>query len=96
MSKVCSFCNAIVVLAITTNNAEIKGFVANDLFYAAIHGLTLESNAFLSSDIVGLCCEIFIYLADRHPAPRQVSSETPDNWDLFSPAYFGLFSAKIN
>ncbi|XP_074320869.1 protein HASTY 1 [Silene latifolia] len=77
MSKVCSFCNVIVVLAITSNNVEIREFVAKDLFYAAIQGLTLESNAFHSSDIVGLCREIFIYLADRDPAPRQILSSLP-------------------
>ncbi|KAL9248055.1 hypothetical protein vseg_021418 [Gypsophila vaccaria] len=77
MAKVCAFCNSLVVVAITTNNVEIREFVAKDLFYAAIQGLTLESNAFLSSDIVGLCREIFIYLADRDPAPRQILSTLP-------------------
>lgn len=77
MAKVCCFCNVIVVLAISTNNVELRAFVSKDLFYAAIQGLALESNAFLSSDLVSLCREIFIYLADRDPSPRQILSTLP-------------------
>lgn len=73
MAKVCSFCGVIVVLAIVTTNVELREFVSKDLFYAAIQGLALESNVFLGPDMVSLCREIFIYLADRDPAPRQVS-----------------------
>lgn len=73
MTKICSFCGVIVVLAISTNNAELRELVSKDLFYAAIQGLALESNAFVSSDLVSLCREIFVYLADRDPTPRQVS-----------------------
>jgi len=73
MSKVCSFCGSVVVLAILSNNVELRQFVSKDLFYAAIEGLTLESNAFVSADLVNICREIFIYLADKDPAPRQVS-----------------------
>ena len=79
MSKICSFCNAIVVLAITTNTAELPGFVAKDLFYAAIQGLTLESTAFLISDIVGLCRCLLIFLDDRPRTTGQVSYEHPYN-----------------
>lgn len=74
MAKVSSFCSAVVLLAIQSNNFELWQFVSKDLFSALIQGLALESNAFSSADLVGLCREIFIYMCDRDPAPRQVSS----------------------
>lgn len=74
MTKVSSFCSAVVLLAIQSNNIELRQFVSKDLFSAIIRGLTLESNAVYSADLVGLCREIFIYMCDRDPAPRQVSS----------------------
>uniref|UniRef100_A0A7C9EEZ9 Uncharacterized protein n=1 Tax=Opuntia streptacantha TaxID=393608 RepID=A0A7C9EEZ9_OPUST len=77
MSKVCSFCGSVVVLAILSNNVELRQFVSKDLFYAAIEGLTLESNAFVSADLVNICREIFIYLADKDPAPRQILLSLP-------------------
>lgn len=73
MTKVSSFCGALVVLAIFTNSMELQQFVSKDLFSAIIQGLFLESNAFISADLVGHCRDIYIYLCDRHPAPRQVS-----------------------
>lgn len=73
MTKVSSFCGALVVLAIFTNSVELQQFVCKDLFSAIIQGLALESNAFISADLVGHCRDIYIYLCDRHPAPRQVS-----------------------
>lgn len=73
MTKVSPFSAALVVLAISTNNVELQQFVSKDLFSAIIRGLALESNAFISADLVGLCREIFLYLCDRDPAPRQVS-----------------------
>lgn len=76
MTKVSSFSAALVVLAISTNNEELQAFVSRDLFSAIIQGLALESNAIISADLVGLCREIFIYLCDRDPAPREVSSDS--------------------
>ena len=76
MIKLSSFCGAVVLLAISTNNVELRQFVSKGLFYAIIQGLALESNAFISADLVGLCRDIFVYLSDRDPAPRQVC-ETP-------------------
>ncbi|XP_010245372.1 PREDICTED: protein HASTY 1 isoform X2 [Nelumbo nucifera] len=72
VTKISSFCGAMILLAISTNNIELREFVAKDLFYAIIQGLSLESNAIISADLVGLCREIFIYLSDRDPSPRQV------------------------
>ncbi|KAM7274199.1 hypothetical protein ACFE04_028863 [Oxalis oulophora] len=40
-------------------------------------GLTLESNVVISADLVGLCREIFIYLYERDPAPRQILLSLP-------------------
>lgn len=71
-SKVSSFCSTVILLSISTNNGELRKFVCKDLFSAIIHGLSLESNAIISADLVGLCREIFVYLSDRDPAPRQV------------------------
>ncbi|XP_044483250.1 protein HASTY 1 [Mangifera indica] len=77
VTKVSSFCAAVIVLAISSNNQELQQFVSKDLFSAAIQGLTLESNAVISADLVGLCREIFVYLCDRDPAPRQVLLSLP-------------------
>lgn len=72
VSKVSSFCGAVILLAISANNVELRQFVSKDLFYEIIQALALESNAFSSAELVGLCREIFMYLSDRDPAPRQV------------------------
>ncbi|KAM7277793.1 hypothetical protein ACFE04_004927 [Oxalis oulophora] len=77
VTKVSSFCFTVVSLAISTNNVELRQFVSNHLFSAIIQGLTLESNAVISADLVGLCREIFIYLCDRDPAPRQILLSLP-------------------
>lgn len=73
IAKLTSFCGALILLAVTTNNIELRQFVAKDLFFAIIQGLTLESNAIISAELVGLCREIFVYLSDRDPSPKQVS-----------------------
>ncbi|KAL8545620.1 hypothetical protein ACS0TY_005666 [Phlomoides rotata] len=77
MSKVTPFCGVVVLLAISTNNVELREFVCKDLFSAIIQGLTLESNAFASADLVGLCREIFVYLSNRDPSPRQILLSLP-------------------
>uniref|UniRef100_A0A1D1YS55 Protein HASTY 1 n=1 Tax=Anthurium amnicola TaxID=1678845 RepID=A0A1D1YS55_9ARAE len=38
VSKVASFCGVVILLAISTNNVELREFVAKDLFYALIQG----------------------------------------------------------
>lgn len=73
VTKITSYCSALVILSTATNHTELVEFVSRDLFTAIIRGLALESNAIISADLVGLCREIFVYLCDRHPAPRQVS-----------------------
>lgn len=73
VTKISSYCSVLVVLAIVTNHAELVEYVSRDLFTSLIQGLTLESNAITSADLVAICREIFVYLCDRHPAPRQVS-----------------------
>ncbi|XP_058188145.1 protein HASTY 1 [Rhododendron vialii] len=77
VTKVSSFCGAVILLAISSNNVELRQFVSKDLFYGIIQGLALESNAFISADLVGLCREIFLYLSDRDPAPRQILLSLP-------------------
>ncbi|XXG80699.1 hypothetical protein AAC387_Pa09g1507 [Persea americana] len=77
VTKVSSFCGAVILLAISTHNSELGEFVAKDLFYAIIQGLALESNAIISADLIALCREIFVYLCDRDPAPRQVLLSLP-------------------
>ncbi|XP_022937919.1 protein HASTY 1 [Cucurbita moschata] len=77
MTKISSFCSTLVLLAISTKDGELHEFVSRDLFSAIIQGLTLESNAFISSDLVGLCREIFLYLSDSNPAPRQILLSLP-------------------
>ncbi|KAK3011154.1 hypothetical protein RJ639_011098 [Escallonia herrerae] len=77
VTKVSSFCGVVVLLSISTNNVELREFVAKDLFSAIIKGLALESNAIISSDLVGLCREIFMHLADRDAAPRQILLSLP-------------------
>ncbi|KAH7571973.1 hypothetical protein JRO89_XS04G0177000 [Xanthoceras sorbifolium] len=77
VTKVSAFCAAVVQLAILTNNVELREFVSKDLFSAIIQGLALESNAIISADMVGLCREIYIYMWDRDPAPRQILVSLP-------------------
>ncbi|CAL9219649.1 unnamed protein product [Arabidopsis halleri] len=76
-TKVCYFCGVVVLLAKLTNNVELREFVSKDMFSAVIRGLGLESNAINSPDLVNICREIFIYLSDRDPAPRQVLLSLP-------------------
>ncbi|XP_027350617.1 protein HASTY 1 [Abrus precatorius] len=77
VSKISSYCSTLVVLAIVTNHTELIEYVSRDLFTSIIQGLSLESNAIISADLVGICREIFVYLCDRHPAPRQVLMSLP-------------------
>lgn len=90
-NKVCSFCGVVLLLAILTNNVELREFVAKDLFSAVIRGLGVESNAIKSPDLVNLCSEIFINLCDRDPAPRQVSFNQKLFILLPSSTLFALF-----
>ncbi|KAL9320333.1 hypothetical protein ACSQ67_012172 [Phaseolus vulgaris] len=78
VTKISSYCSVLVVLAIVTNHAELIEYVCKDLFTSIIQGLTLESNAITSADLVAICREIFVYLCDRHPAPRQVLMSLPN------------------
>ncbi|KGN60841.1 protein HASTY 1 [Cucumis sativus] len=98
VAKISSFCSTLVLLAISTNDGELNEFVSRDLFSAIIQGLTLESNTFFSSDLVGLCREIFLFLSDRNPAPRQVLLSLPciKHHDLvaFEEALAKTFSPK--
>uniref|UniRef100_A0A9I9CJ70 Protein HASTY 1 n=1 Tax=Cucumis melo TaxID=3656 RepID=A0A9I9CJ70_CUCME len=98
VAKISSFCSTLVLLAIATNDGELNEFVSRDLFSAIIQGLTLESNTFFSSDLVGLCREIFLFLSDRNPAPRQVLLSLPciKHHDLvaFEEALAKTFSPK--
>ncbi|KAK4414228.1 protein HASTY 1 [Sesamum alatum] len=77
MSKVTPLCGLVILLAISTDNVELREFVCKDLFSAIIQGLTLESNAIISAELVGLCREIFIYLSNRDPSPRQILLSLP-------------------
>ena len=91
VTKVSLFCAPLVLLAILTNNAELQQFVAKDLFSSLIQGLAHESNAFISADLVGLSREIFIYLCERDPAPRQVCDHhTSQYLDLQQVEYVSL------
>ncbi|KAF8017915.1 hypothetical protein BT93_H2969 [Corymbia citriodora subsp. variegata] len=98
VTKVSSFCATVILLAISTNNVELRQFVTRDLFSAVIHGLTLESNAIISADLVALCREIFVYLCDRDPAPRQVllslPAITPQDLQAFEEALTKTSSPK--
>ncbi|XP_071735484.1 protein HASTY 1 isoform X2 [Rutidosis leptorrhynchoides] len=75
--KVCSFCGTVVLLAISTNNIELRQFVCKDLFSAIIQGLALESNTFASGELISLCREIFVNFCKDDPAPRQILLSLP-------------------
>ncbi|KAJ3669542.1 hypothetical protein LUZ60_011492 [Juncus effusus] len=77
VTKLIPFCQSLVLLAVATNNAELRQFVTKDLFLAVIQGLALESNAVISAELVGICREIYVYLVERDPTPRQVLSSLP-------------------
>ncbi|KAG2588724.1 hypothetical protein PVAP13_5NG231200 [Panicum virgatum] len=70
VTKVIPFCGALIHLAVASNQAELRQFVAKDLFSSIIQGLSVESNSIMSAELVGLCREIYVYLSDRDPAPR--------------------------
>lgn len=72
VGRIASLCGAVTNLAVSTNNVELREFVSKDMFWTIIQGLALESNAFNSAELIGLCREIFVCFADRDPAPRQV------------------------
>ncbi|KAF0919842.1 hypothetical protein E2562_031698 [Oryza meyeriana var. granulata] len=42
-----------------------------------VEGLSVELNSITSSELVGLCQEIYVYLSDRDSAPRQVLLSLP-------------------
>ncbi|KAJ3702056.1 hypothetical protein LUZ61_005761 [Rhynchospora tenuis] len=71
------FCRALVLLSIATNDTELRQFVTKDLFSAIIQGLAFESNAFISAELLGLCREIYVYLLDSDPTPRQILMSLP-------------------
>ncbi|KAK7258781.1 hypothetical protein RIF29_24367 [Crotalaria pallida] len=77
VTKISSFCSALVALSASTNHTVLAEFISRDLFTAIIKGLALESNAIISADLVGLCREIFVYFCDRHPTPRQALLSLP-------------------
>ncbi|CAJ2631548.1 unnamed protein product [Trifolium pratense] len=77
VTKISPFCSAAVALSIVTNHTELIEYVSRDLFTSVIQGLSLESNAIISSDLIAICREIFVYLSDRHPAPRQILQSLP-------------------
>uniref|UniRef100_A0A453EWL0 Exportin-5 C-terminal domain-containing protein n=1 Tax=Aegilops tauschii subsp. strangulata TaxID=200361 RepID=A0A453EWL0_AEGTS len=72
VTKVIPFCGALIHLAVATNRAELRQFVGNDLFSSIIQGLSVELNAVVSAELIGLCREIYLYLSDKDPAPKQV------------------------
>ncbi|XP_039686787.1 protein HASTY 1 [Medicago truncatula] len=77
VTKISSFCSAMVVLSTVTNHTKLVEYVSTDLFTSVIQGLELELNAIISADLVEICREIFVYLGDRHPAPRKVLQSLP-------------------
>jgi exportin-5 len=73
VTKVIPFCGALIHPAVATNQAELRQFVSKDIFSSIIQGLSVESNSIMSAELVGLCQEIYVYLSDKDPAPRQVT-----------------------
>ncbi|XP_065852702.1 protein HASTY 1 [Euphorbia lathyris] len=98
VTKASSFCAPVILLAILTNNSELREFVSRDLFYAIIKGLELESNVFISADLVSLCRDIYMHLRDRDPAPRQALLSlpciTPQDLAAFEEAFTKTSSSK--
>uniref|UniRef100_A0ACD5VMX1 Uncharacterized protein n=1 Tax=Avena sativa TaxID=4498 RepID=A0ACD5VMX1_AVESA len=78
VTKLVPFCGALIHLAVATNRAELRQFVGKDLLSSIIQGLSVELNAVISAELVGLCREIYIYLSDKDPAPKQVLLSLPD------------------
>lgn len=73
VAKVASFCGAVILLAISTDNVELREFVVKDLFYAILQALFLESNTVISSDLIALCRDIYVYMSNKDSSPRQVT-----------------------
>lgn len=87
VTKVSSFSASVILIAILTNNVQLREFVSRNLFSAIIKGLALDSNAVISADLVNLCREIFLYLCDRDPAPRQVRHNVDHYLNIFGCKY---------
>ncbi|EPS62225.1 hypothetical protein M569_12567, partial [Genlisea aurea] len=77
LSKVSSLWSQVVSASVSTKSEELREFVSRDLFGTVIQALTLESNAAVSADLVGLCRDIFVYTSNRNPAPRQILMSLP-------------------
>lgn len=50
-----------------------KFHISHVVIFLSWKSLALKSNAIVSGDLVGICCEIYICLCDRDPTIRQVS-----------------------
>ncbi|XP_050221439.1 protein HASTY 1-like isoform X2 [Mercurialis annua] len=72
VTKISTFCTAVVLLAILTNDVEVREFVSKDLFKSILEAMKFESNAVISADLVSLCRKIYFYLRDREPSLRRV------------------------
>ncbi|KAK9214858.1 hypothetical protein WN944_006858 [Citrus x changshan-huyou] len=56
-------------IAFTTGECDIPSTIPSSAF---LQQQNMMANAVTSADLVGLCREIFIYMRDRDPGPRQV------------------------
>lgn len=70
--KAVNFCSAVVSMASVLTDLELQEIVGQNMFLAAIRGLTLESNATGQAELIGLLREIYIRLSAHSQAPRQV------------------------
>ncbi|BBN01643.1 exportin-5 [Marchantia polymorpha subsp. ruderalis] len=75
--KAVNFCSAVVSMASVLTDLELQEIVGQNMFLAAIRGLTLESNATGQAELIGLLREIYIRLSAHSQAPRQVLLSLP-------------------
>ncbi|CAM6084353.1 unnamed protein product [Calypogeia fissa] len=75
--KAASFCGAVVSMVSVLTEPELQDIVGQNMFPAAVRGLTLESNATAQAELIGLLREIYIRLASHSQAPRQLLLSLP-------------------
>jgi exportin-5 len=96
--KATPFCGAIVSMVSVLTDPELQEIVGQNMFLAAMRGLTLESNATAQAELIGLLREIYIRLSSHSQTPRQLllclHSVTPDVLAAFDKALEKTASIK--
>eukprot|EP00270_Netrium_digitus_P015700 TRINITY_DN5548_c0_g1_i1.p1 TRINITY_DN5548_c0_g1~~TRINITY_DN5548_c0_g1_i1.p1 ORF type:complete len:427 (-),score=79.47 TRINITY_DN5548_c0_g1_i1:123-1343(-) len=79
--RAATFCTAVVSMLSMApppdQESQLMHIVSHDMFSAAIQGLTLDSNALLQAELVGILRDILVRLGSHTTAPRQILLSLP-------------------